>query len=174
MKITNFINPINPETERACASWFKLSLTLLAITVLYMLYIQVSLLLTWSVYRQEYKKYKNATQQYTQIIEEKKKLVEQEQILKNKLNKITNAHNQFCKQIEQLNILQKSCTPYIQLSSCSFTPGQVTIILASSTIGHAQAYYTTLNQGKHFADLKISSICPTKQVINITLKNMLQ
>lgn len=174
MKITNFINPVSPADERSCATWFRLSLMLAVVTIACITYIQISQLMIWSSYRQEYKKYSNATKQYAQFTEEKNKLMAREQMFKNKMATIINTSDQSCKRIEQLNSLYKACTQDMHLSSCSFTTDGATITLNCSTIEHAQAFSTALNKSRQFTDLKITSICPHKKSINMTLKSVMK
>ena len=171
MKITNFINPVSPKDERSCTIWFKLSLMLGLVTVACITYMQISQLMIWSSYRQEYKKYSNATKQYATITEEKKKLTDREQMLKNNMNTIINSSDQCCKRIEQLSSLHKACTQEVHLSSCSLTSDGAVITLNCSNIEHAQTCCTALNQSRQFTDLKIASICPAKQSITMILKN---
>lgn len=170
MKIINFINPVSPQEERSCKTWFRVSLTLLLATVACITYMQVAQLIIWSSYRQEYKKYRNATKLYAQVTEEKKKLTAQELELKNKLNTIINGSNQCCKLIEQLNALHKACTQNIHLSSCSLSGDGALITINCPNIEQAQACVTSLTQSRQFADLRISSICPVRQSMNVILK----
>ena len=172
MKITNFINPVSPQDEHACATWFRLSLITGVAIILCIFYIQLSQLMIWSSYRQEYKKYTHATKQFAQITEEKNKLMTREQMFKNKMDTITQTSEQSCKRIEQLNSLQKACTKDIHLSSCSLTCDGTAIALRCATIEHAQACSLALNQSRQFTDLKITSISPAKQSINMTLKTV--
>ena len=130
--------------------------------------------MTWASYRQEYKKYSNLTKQYAQITEEKKKIAEQEAMLKNKIHIISSANDQCCKLIGQLNSLNKACTKDINLSSFTLAPDGATITLNCPTIEHAQACSKAMAQSRQFTDLKITSICPTKQSITITLKTAIQ
>lgn len=172
MKITNFINPVSPKDERACITWFRLSLLLGLMTVACITYMQLCQLMIWSSYRQEYKKNSNITKQFAHITEEKKKLTDLEQALKQKLDTITNMSDQSSKRIEQLHALFKACTQDVRLASCSLTGDGTVITLNCTNVEQAQACCSSLNQGRKFTDLKITSIYPAKQSINMTLKTV--
>ena len=171
MKIINFINSADPNTIRSGRIWLRCTFILACITFAIITYMEISQIQTWSRCRCEYIKNNAAIKQHTHVIEEKKKLLEKEQKLKNYVNTIIHLHDKCCKNVESLNLLRTLQAHGSYLTSCSLNSDTTDITLNCKTIDQAQLCCTMLNKNKNCLDLNIASIIPKKRSLSVTLKS---
>jgi hypothetical protein len=174
MKIINFINTTSPQDEHACLIWFRFTVAIIGIAVIFIAYIQYTQIRLWYAYRQEYNQYNTHAKQCAQITEEKKKLATQEQTLKSKVQHINDTHNQCGTYLAQLNALQ-TLSNNTNFVSCALTPRGMEITLTCDTVEQAQICCNVLSKntqsGARKMNLHIASIVPKKQVLQVILKN---
>ncbi len=172
MKIINFLQKNSLSSEREYMCWFYSSLSVIALTLGYIIYTEITQLKAWSSSRAEWQKNSLATRSYNQLAERKKLLESQEQALKDKLTvlkKFKTSHEQLK---NQLLTLVKANTQEIQLLSCSLSHDATLITVASTTIAKAHENVAKLSESRMLPELTISSITPNKkQGLTVVLKS---
>lgn len=170
MKISNFLDPIDPKHIREFNIWLKLSTICIGICLASIIVIETFQLWHLLQMRALYKKYSSATAQFNQIHEQKNKLAAQEQELKNKITTITSCSDKCALCIDQLKGLCKT-TPEITVSSYTTNEHSTTIAIKCPTIKHAQQFITTLSALHKFNNLLVASVQPdSNSGLLITLK----
>lgn len=170
MKISNFLDPVNPKTIREFNRWLNFSI--IAVGTCIGVITSLEFFQIWHLLscRSTHIHYHQSLVLDSKTHERKNQLATQEQGLKTKINTITNCADNCEICIGHLNGL-KNVPQDVRINSYTTNEQSTTITIACPTIQHAQHYIINLAAHHKFNNLAIWSVQPNNtNSLTVTLK----